>query len=438
MSQDSGRVGKFSGPAAGTMRRWAVGFGLALAVLFSHRAPAQAAPRIAEPKPAPAIVGYWLGEKVVPRPGETPSKASTYYNAADRSALTADVWRILAARRIPLYLHLRYGRDFGPLHPGAQSDAVALVRKANSLGVPVIGWIVVPPEQGYWAYQGNAQVTFEAVKAWTAWKTTRHLRFEAVALDQEFSSQNLRAYVAALTGQDPEKLSSWMRGNVDPPAQCAALRTYRDLISWAHRAGVRVDAAEAPMVVDDLADGKLALQNALQIAGSSPGYDRLYLMAYRSAVGEMARDPGPAYASSYYTAMQKYFGASGQVSLGIPGEGAYAALAPLVNDVRMLVGLGAKQIPIYSLEAMVGKFGPEGLEALAQAAERPMSGAELAAFTKPTPGSEGAHAMSRSHDAMASALTVAVTTQQGRPQAPNSWPDGCGNLSVDPLVKTPR
>jgi hypothetical protein len=375
-----------------------------------------------------------MGEDVVTSPGEKPHDPSMYYRPADRSALTPEAWRVLQAYRIPLYLNVRYGRDFGPRHAGAVSDEVALVRKANLLGVPVIAWIVIPPEGGYWAYQGNAQAMFDAVRAWAAWKKAHHLKFASVALDQEFSRQNLQVYVAAVTSPDPEKLAAWMRSNIDPPVQCRALHTYRDLISWAHREGVRIDAAEAPMVVDDLADGDLALQNALQIAGSSPGYDRMYLMAYRSAVSAAGADPGPAYAASYYAAMQKYFGAAGQVSLGIAGNGPYATLDPLVNEVRMLVGLGAKEIPIYSLETMVAKFGPDGVKALAEAARRPMHGAELAQSIKPTPMSEKILARSKSQDAAASEMTFATTRRQGRPQSPNRWPDGCGDLSVDPLL----
>ena len=76
------------------------------------------------------------------------------------------------------------------------------------------------------------------------------------------------------------------------------------LISWAHLQGIRITAAEAPMVADDLADGTLALQNALQITGSSPGYDQMYLMAYRSAVAQAGFDPGSAYPATYYASMQ--------------------------------------------------------------------------------------------------------------------------------------
>jgi hypothetical protein len=180
------------------------------------------------------------------------------------------------------------------------------------------------------------------------------------------------------------------------------------------------------MVVDDLSDGDMALQNGLQIAGSSPGYDRFYLMAYRSEVSAAGFDPGPAYVAAYYAAMQRYFGAAGQVSLGTPGHAPYDSLKPLEDDVRMLAGLGAKAIPIYSLEEMVAKFGASGIQTLANAAKQPMDQSEISKFAAPTRISEGILAASAAKNAMATGLTRTVTQQLGRPQKPNTWPGGCG------------
>lgn len=417
-----------------TLRSRIARLGLLAASLLAFAMPAQAAGR------PPAIVGFWMGESVVsPKKKDDPDHAASYYQAADRRVLTPEVWSVLQQHRIPLYLHLRHGRDFGAIKPGAQSDAIELVRKANALDIPVIAWIVIPYEQGYWAYEGNAQENFDAVKAWAAWRKANGLKFVSVALDQEFSWQNLRTYVAAVTSPDRDKaLGEWMRGNVDPARQCQALRTYGEMISWAHREGIAIDAAEAPMIADDLADGNVALQDGLEMAGTTPGYDRLYLMAYRGAVAQMGADPGPAYAATYFADMQKYFGAAGQVSLGIPGDGPYADLKTMTDDVRMLIGMGAKQIPIFSLEAMVTHFGAEGLKSLAEAEKRPMTAAEIAVFAKPNAASQATFATPRAQDAAATALTLAVTKQRGREQQPNAWPGGCDIPPVAPLAKGAR
>jgi hypothetical protein len=407
----------------------------ALAILLASqplRAQRTAAPRH---DAGPSVVGFWAGEDAAtPDGGRKQTSPETYYEPAYRGDFTQEVWRVLQEERVPIYFNVRYGRDFGPLREGVHSDATELVRKANSLGVPVIAWVVVPYEQGYWAYQGNAPAMLDAVKAWTEWKKAKHLVFESVAIDQEFSWQNLQSFIAGVTSKDPNKLTFWMRTNIDPAAQCKAFHEYQDLISGAHVHGIRVDAAEAPMVTDDLEDGTMALQNALQITGSSPGYDEAYLMAYRSASAQAGFDPGSAYAASYFSAVKKYFGGVGEVSIGIPGQKPYDALGPLVNDVRMLAGLGGKHIPIYSLEEMVTAFGADGIKKLAEAAKQPMQGAELAEATKATPTLEHMFASTKSQDATASELTITVTKEQGHPQTPNRWPDGCGDLSAHPLV----
>jgi hypothetical protein len=421
---EAGRPDSGPGARVVTRRRALQVGGLAVGLLAASGVSARAADAspFGEAGPPAAAVGFWTGEDVSTPQGQQPNSPTTFYDPSYRGALTPAVWRVLREDRVPLYLNLRYGRDFGPVPAGVTSDAAPLVRMANAHGVPVVTWLVVPYGQGYWAYEGNAQVMFDAVRAWASWASAQRLRFESVALDQEFSYQNLQAYVTALTSGDPSAIATWMSGNIDPAGQRTALKTYQKILSWAHARGIRVTAAEVPMVADDLADGYLALQDALDIAGSLPDYDQTYLMAYRSAVAEAGTDPGSAYVASYYADMQKYFGTAGQVSLGIGGQSPYDTLTPLVNDIRMLAGLGATQIPVYSLETTVAAFGADGLKTIVEAARQPMRGAELATASAPTPVSKAIRAQGYAMDATAVALTKTVTTQQGHPQAPNAWP----------------
>ena len=220
-------------------------------------------------------------------------------------------------------------------------------------------------------------------------------------------------------------MPAWLESNIDPAGQCEALRSYRNLLSWTRDQGIRVDAALAPMVVDDLQDGRLALQDALGIAGSVPGYAQTYLMAYRSAGAEFGFDPGSAYPAFYYAETRKYFGDAGQVSLGIGGQSPYDVLAPLVNDIRMLAGMGSKRIPIYSLETTVAQFGADGLQLIVDAAGDPMRGDELTTAAAATPMSEHVRDMSYRMDALAVDLTAAKARQLATTAQPNSWPLNC-------------
>jgi len=45
--------------------------------------------------------------------------------------------------------------------------------------------------------------------------------------------QTLERYITAIRQTD--QLTSFMRDNIDPAAQCQAMRTYRDVIDWGHR-----------------------------------------------------------------------------------------------------------------------------------------------------------------------------------------------------------
>lgn len=101
-----------------------------------------------------------------------------------------------------------------------------------------------------------------------------------------------------------------------------------------------------------------------------------------------------------------------------------------MQDVRLLVGLGAKAVPIFSLEEMVHAFGADGVRAVADAARHPMNRHELAQFSKPTAGFERMIAAGKAKNARATELTIA----RGR-QIPNRWPDGCGDPAVTPLAR---
>ena len=126
----------------------------ALAVILTTcQLPAQVANTARHSAPAPSVVGFWAGEDAaLPQGGRKPTGPTTYYDPAYRGDFTPELWRVLQDYRVPLYLNVRYGRDFGPVSPTVHSYVVALVRKANSLKIPVIAWVVVPYAQGYWAY----------------------------------------------------------------------------------------------------------------------------------------------------------------------------------------------------------------------------------------------------------------------------------------------
>ena len=392
---------------------------LLVVLLAGAAAPIVAA--VASAAPTPPSIGFWAGQSVQPCLALDPLSCPR-----DLSAYTPDVWTALANGHGSLYLDLVYGSDFGPVPFGERrrSDALGIIRQANAYGVPVNAWITVPLSNGTFANEQNAATIKAAVEAFPAWTAQQHVQVVQPVLDLEFPLGTQAVYDALTTG-DLTGVQHLMRAQIDPRAQCAAMRTDRDTIAWAHAHGMRISGSPVPFALDDLANGTLALQDALDIVAFPPfGYDQLYLQAYRAE----GIDLGSGYVASYYTDMQHYFGASGQVSLGNTGTPPYDNLGPLVADVRMLAAMGASTIPIFDLEGAVKSYGASGITQILAAAGNPMSATELAAARQMSATGRAARQLFGDLDAAATALTPVVTALALHPQAPNAYPDGCGIL----------
>lgn len=403
----------------------------AIVVAVALAAPVLATSTTATSTPKSSGVGFWAGEEFKGG-GFDYQKPLTYWNERDTSAYTKKLWSVLAAERIPLGMHLRYKRDFGPVPAGMpkRSDGLRLVQEANRRGVPVLAWLVLPFTDGYWSTEKNAAQTAAAINDFRAWRVKHHLSFREIVLDPEMPIQTLGRFISIFGGH-PEALAQIYSENIDPKGQCQAMRAYRDLISAAHRNGERLTAAPVPMAMDDLVDGNLALQDALDIVATPPfGWDALYYQAYRSpAVAATGIDPGSAWVASYLDDAKRRSGKAGQVSLGEGGRAPYDSLDTLVRDIRMLAGLGAAFIPIYSLELTLKTFSPSQLRTIVRAFDRPLEGADLERATAPTPQSIGTRQFLQSLDRGAVAATPVVTAgSSSGPQLPNAFPDGCGDL----------
>lgn len=391
----------------------------ALALLSSQPTLAQGKTRI----------GFWAGEAV---PGTDWSEPDTYWNRRDTSAYTPALWSVLARNRIPLYFNLRYRRDFGPVPPGQphRSDGLAIVRRANRLGVPVWGWVLVPFTEGYWSWEGAAAEHLDAVKALARWEKAKHVRLRGIVLDPEPQLNTPFETTAALMGGgDDTTLPSLLERTIDPAGQCAAWREYTRIARWARRHRILLAAAPAPLALDDIADGRLALQDAAGFVVPNAHWQALFFQAYRSVFSYyLGKDPGPGIVSSYLRSARSEFGDTGQVSLGSAGRGPYRRLSRLVHDVRLAATLGAREVPIYSLERTLRAYGgPRSVIRLARAGSRPFTGPGRARASAPTPRAGTVRAGIRRADAAALAASSLAAEGGDASLLPNSWPYGCGS-----------
>lgn len=373
-------------------------------------------------------IGFWAGEAV---PGTDWDLPQTYWKRRDTHFFTPYLWRVLRRNQIPLYFNLRYRRDFGPVPPGMphRHDALKIIRTANRLGVPVWGWILIPYTDGYWAWEGAAGEQFDAVKAAARWARAKHLRLRGLALDPEPPVRTPFERTAAIMGGGTDAtLSAFFQQAIDPAGQCTAWRGYAHIVHWARRHQIEITAAPMPAALDDIEDGRLALQDATGFVVPDAPWDELYFQAYRSVFAYYSgHDPGPGIVASYFRSARREFGSLGQISLGSSGRGPYRRFASLVHDVRLAATLGAREVPIYSLERTLRAYGgPRSLIRLVRAAQHPFAGPAATRTRAPTDRATRLRAAVRRADRAATASTLPITASRGASLPPNRWPDGCG------------
>lgn len=381
---------------------------------------------LAAPAARATTLGFWAGESV---PGTDRSKPRTYWYPRSTRAYTPLLWEALRRDRMELYFNLRFRSDFGPLPKGRhrRHDALRILRTANRLHVPVWGWVLIPYRAGYWAWEGAAVEEMRAVQALARWKARNHVRLRGFVLDPEPPVDTPYAATAAILRGGGPGLASVLRRNIDPVAQCAAWSGYSDIVAWAHSHRIRIAAAPAPLALDDLADGRLALQDASQFVLPAAGWNRLFFQAYRSVFYFFRRhDPGPGIVASYLRAAQADFGRAGGITLGSAGRTGYRRLGDLVHDVRLAATLGAHELPIYSLERTLHAYGgPAALDRLAWAAHHPFKHRHVALAAAAKRAAVSVHTALARSDSYAAGVTAALAG--AGTQAPaNPWPSPCG------------
>jgi len=403
--------------------------------------PAQATAAAVGPEPAavgpgqasggaeadPTTVGFWAGETV---PGTDWHDPATYWNRRSLRLYTPELWQVLRRYKVPLYFNLRYERDFGPVPAGEPhyNDALPVLRTANRLGVPVWGWVLVPYSDGYWAWEGNAAEQFAAVKSLAAWAREKHVKLEGLALDPE-PPLNFPFQATAVTmGGDGAELPSLFQQTIDPASQCAAWQEYARIPRWGEAHGIPIAAAPIAATLDDIRNRSLSLQDAGQFVVPEAPWAELFFQAYRSVFNYFAGyDPGSGIVASYLRSAHHEFGEAGQISLGSAGRGRYKRFAPLLNDVRLAATLGARDVPIYSLERTLRAYGgPGAILRLVKAARDPFAGPRASKAAAPTPAAAALRHAVRQADATATAADPTLTASRGAPEAPNAWPGGCG------------
>ncbi|GAC1549770.1 MAG: hypothetical protein NVS2B7_25800 [Herpetosiphon sp.] len=160
--------------------------------------------------------------------------------------------------------------------PDLSAERASIVRQLTDQGIPVIGWLLLPREQGYWFNVQNYPHALAAYQRFHQWATAEKLQFAGVGLDIEPSVN------AAGEEEIPGVLAfvyrRWQSSSdvLYPAAQPA----YRDLVSNIRHDGYVVYAYQIPLIIDDRRAKTTILQRLLSIVDLP--VDHEVLMCYSS------------------------------------------------------------------------------------------------------------------------------------------------------------
>jgi hypothetical protein len=218
-----------------------------------------------------------------------------------------------------------------------------VVKRLNTAGVPVIAWLLLPEDDGYWFNIDNHEKAAARYVDFKAWTTQHELLWAGVGLDIEMDINDIRE-ILANQGDRAFAAKLW-RKIKDKPRVLKAQRGYQALIDLIHTDGYPIEGYHIPLITEERRAHATVLQRTVGLIDLET--DREVLMLYTSFL----RPQGPAVLWSY---------APDADSIGVGSTGGGVNLAEAIDpepltwkefsrDLR-LCAMQAKPIHIFSLE----------------------------------------------------------------------------------------
>ncbi len=223
-------------------------------------------------------------------------------------------------------------------------ERAEVVRHLNAAGIPLVAWLLLPEEDGYWFNAGNAPQAAARYDEFRAWSERHGLRWERVGLDVEPDINEMED----LYNRPWRLLLHFLRRLLDRRGFERVRKRYAALVEHIRAGGYPVDAYQLPVLVDERRAGTTLVQRALRLIDLP--VDREVLMLYSSFM----RPHGHAVLWSYAPDARS-------VGVGSTGGGVTVndvdQIPPLTweefsRDLR-LAGVWSDDLHVFSLEGAV-------------------------------------------------------------------------------------
>lgn len=223
------------------------------------------------------------------------------------------------------------------------AERAAVVQKLNRFEIPVIGWLLLPIEDGYWFNINNVSEATARYEAFKAWSAEYELVWDGIGLDIEPDRREAEKFIDNRMMIVPMLLKNLANGSRLEQATAA----YSQLVKTIRADGYRVDSYHMPPIVDERTVGSTLLQRLFGLVDVE--VDREVLMLYSSFLGAM----GTGLLWSYGREAES-------IGVGSTGGGVEIGDLPLkalsweelARDLRLAARL-TEDIHVFSLEGCV-------------------------------------------------------------------------------------
>mgnify|MGYP001819303580 CR=1 FL=1 len=155
----------------------------------------------------------------------------------------------------------------------------AVVRRLESNGVPVTGWLLLDVEDGYWLNADNADLARERWRETAAWAEREGLPLSRIGLDVEFPRSESEG---AIRDKRRAFLSMLRRRRTREQVRDAE-HAYQELVGEIRQSGRSVEVYQFPHLLDERVAGGTLLRRALGIVDIP--VDAEVYMLYSSYLG---------------------------------------------------------------------------------------------------------------------------------------------------------
>lgn len=221
-----------------------------------------------------------------------------------------------------------------------------VVKKLNQAGIPVIAWLLLPEEEGYWFNIDNHEQATARYAAFREWTEQNKLQWIGIGLDIEMDINDMRQIMEQK--QAKQFLSKVVQRLRNKHRVTAAQHAYKALVNWIHSDGYLVESYHFPFIEEERRAHSTVLQRTMGLIDLET--DREVLMLYSSFL----RPNGDAVLWSY--APQADSVGVGNTGGGVDVEGVID-VAPLTwkefsRDLHLCV-MREKPIHIFCLEGCI-------------------------------------------------------------------------------------